>query len=93
MNQYRDFDNDPVRYNTDVGKAFLTRLHNSGRHYIPIIDAAIYVPNPTNASDALVFTGILHMKPLLILIQLPDLQPRKRYQLFLIKPGRQFIHW
>lgn len=27
-------------------------LHASGRHYIPITDAPIYIPNPDNASDA-----------------------------------------
>lgn len=52
MNQYRDFDNDPIRYSYEEGETFLSRLHASGRHYIPIIDSAIYVPNPENASDA-----------------------------------------
>lgn len=52
MNQYRDFDNDPLRYNYTEGKNFLSNLHAGGRHYIPIIDSAIYVPNPENASDA-----------------------------------------
>ncbi|KAL9041462.1 MAG: hypothetical protein Q9214_004103 [Letrouitia sp. 1 TL-2023] len=51
-NQYRDFDNDPIRYGYDEGANFLSNLHASGRHYIPIIDSAIYVPNPENASDA-----------------------------------------
>ncbi|KAL8732435.1 MAG: hypothetical protein Q9181_003955, partial [Wetmoreana brouardii] len=52
MNQYRDFDNDAVRYNYSEGETFLSNLHAGGRHYIPIIDSAIYVPNPENASDA-----------------------------------------
>ena len=51
MNQYRDFDNDPVRFNYSEGEEFLSALHASGKHYIPIIDSAIYVPNPLNASD------------------------------------------
>ncbi|KAL6713826.1 hypothetical protein ACLMJK_008320 [Lecanora helva] len=51
MNQYRDFDNDPIRFNYSEGESFLSNLHASGRHYVPIIDSAIYVPNPTNASD------------------------------------------
>ena len=51
MNQYRDFDNDPVRFNYSEGESFLSTLHAGGRYYIPIIDSAIYVPNPTNASD------------------------------------------
>lgn len=52
MNQYRDFDNDPIGFNYSEGEEFLSSLHNSGRHYIPIIDSAIYVPNSENASDA-----------------------------------------
>jgi alpha-glucosidase len=52
MKEYRDFDNDPIRYNYTTGQEFLARLHASGRHYVPIVDSAIYVPNPNNASDA-----------------------------------------
>ena len=52
MNQYRDFDNDAVRFNYATGQQFLATLHANGQHYIPIVDSAIYVPNPTNASDA-----------------------------------------
>lgn len=52
MFQYRDFDNDPIRFNYSEGQAFLQRLHDRGQHYVPIIDSAIYVPDPTNASDA-----------------------------------------
>ena len=52
MKQYRDFDNDPIRFGYDEGQQFLQRLHDSGRHYIPIIDAAIYHPEPNNATDA-----------------------------------------
>ena len=51
MNQYRDFDNDPIRFGYSEGETFLKNLHDSGRHYIPIIDSAIYVPNPQNVSD------------------------------------------
>ena len=51
MNQYRDFDNDQLRFGYSEGESFLSALHAGGRHYIPIIDSAIYVPNPTNASD------------------------------------------
>ena len=51
MNQYRDFDNDLGRYDYETGLDFLKRLHDGGRYYIPIIDAAIYIPNPDNASD------------------------------------------
>ncbi|KAL8810111.1 MAG: hypothetical protein Q9200_002841 [Gallowayella weberi] len=52
MNQYRDFENDPVTFDYGTGESFLSGLHAGGRHYIPIIDSAIYVPNPGNASDA-----------------------------------------
>ncbi|KAL8650856.1 MAG: hypothetical protein Q9210_003582 [Variospora velana] len=49
---YRDFDNDLVTHSYTEGEAFLSNLHASGRHWIPIIDSAIYVPDPENASDA-----------------------------------------
>ncbi|KAL8776022.1 MAG: hypothetical protein Q9213_008408 [Squamulea squamosa] len=52
MNQYRDFENDLVTFDYGEGETFLSNLHASGRHYIPIIDSAIYIPNPQNASDA-----------------------------------------
>lgn len=51
MNQYRDFDNDAIRFGYDEGATFLSGLHAKGQHYIPIIDSAIYNPNPANASD------------------------------------------
>jgi alpha-glucosidase len=52
MKDYRDFENDPERFSYEKGEEFLDRLHKSGRHYIPIVDSAIYIPNPDNASDA-----------------------------------------
>ncbi|KAJ9616724.1 hypothetical protein H2200_000443 [Cladophialophora chaetospira] len=52
MFQYRDFSVDPVRFNYSDGTAFLQRLHDKGQHYVPIVDSAIYVPDPTNSSDA-----------------------------------------
>ena len=52
MKTYRDFDNDPIRFSYDEGAAFLDRLHDNGQHYVPIVDAAIYIPDPSNASDA-----------------------------------------
>jgi alpha-glucosidase len=51
MKMYRDFDNDPVTFPVSEGKQFLSDLHGSGRHWVPIVDAAIYVPNPDNATD------------------------------------------
>lgn len=52
MHGYRDFDNDPVRFPYDEGEKFLARLHERGQHYVPMVDSAIYIPNPNNASDA-----------------------------------------
>lgn len=51
MNQYRDFDHDLNTFPYDEGEEFLSKLHEGGRHFVPIIDAAIYIPNPDNASD------------------------------------------
>ena len=33
-------------------QSFIADLHANGQYYVPIIDANIYVPNPTNDSDA-----------------------------------------
>ncbi|KAI0204340.1 glycoside hydrolase family 31 protein [Astrocystis sublimbata] len=52
MNAYRNFENDPERYPFDQGLQFLEELHEKNQHYIPIIDAGIYVPIPDNKSDA-----------------------------------------
>ncbi|KZF21148.1 glycoside hydrolase family 31 protein [Xylona heveae TC161] len=52
MKLYRDFENDPNTFGYAEGKQFLDSLHASGRHYIPIVDSAIYRPNPENATDA-----------------------------------------
>lgn len=52
MKGYRDFENDPIRFPYDEGREFLQRLHERGQHYVPIIDSAIYAPNPANMSDS-----------------------------------------
>lgn len=52
MQLFRDFTTDPQRYPQDEGHRFLSRLHDGGRHYIPITDSALYIPNPENATDA-----------------------------------------
>lgn len=52
MNAYRDFENDPDRYPYDEGVQFIAGLHEKNQHYIPIIDAGVYVPIPGNQSDA-----------------------------------------
>lgn len=51
MFQYRDFENDPNRFSYSEGQRFLDQLHADGQYYIPIVDSAIYIPNPNNASD------------------------------------------
>lgn len=52
MNQYRDYENDQNTFSYAQAAEFLTRLSANGQHYIPIVDSAIYIPNPLNASDA-----------------------------------------
>jgi alpha-glucosidase len=52
MNQYRDFENDQNTFPYAEGKEFLSKLHANNQHYIPIVDSAVYIPNPENASDA-----------------------------------------
>lgn len=51
MNQYRDFENDPVRFSYSDAEVFLAKLAAKGQHYIPIVDSAIYIPNPDNDAD------------------------------------------
>ncbi|EGW32344.1 Glucoamylase 1 precursor [Spathaspora passalidarum NRRL Y-27907] len=51
MDTYKDFTNDPYRYPTDKYQQLLEELHSNNQHYVPIFDAAIYVPNPNNATD------------------------------------------
>ncbi|KXS96637.1 hypothetical protein AC578_6907 [Pseudocercospora eumusae] len=51
MFQYRDFQNDPNTFPYPEGQELLSRLHANGQHYVPIVDSAIYIPNPNNASD------------------------------------------
>ncbi|KAI9853072.1 MAG: hypothetical protein M1838_001573 [Thelocarpon superellum] len=51
MNQYRDFENDQHTFPYDTGRTFLQGLHDRGQHYVPIVDSAVYIPNPHNESD------------------------------------------
>ncbi|CDK24899.1 unnamed protein product [Kuraishia capsulata CBS 1993] len=51
MDSYKDFTTDPHRYPAKEFKKFLDTIHDDHQHYVPIVDAAIYVPNPNNASD------------------------------------------
>lgn len=52
MDQYRDFTVDPVTFPLSGVKEFFDYLHSKNQHFVPIVDAAIYIPNPQNASDA-----------------------------------------
>ncbi|KAL1599352.1 hypothetical protein SLS59_006369 [Nothophoma quercina] len=52
MDQYRDFTLDPVTFSPSGVADFFGWLHGNNQHFVPIVDAAIYIPNPTNASDA-----------------------------------------
>ncbi|KAJ5216987.1 hypothetical protein N7468_009995 [Penicillium chermesinum] len=52
MHAWRNFENDPNRFPYDEGAEFLERVHKGGRHYVLIVDSALYIPNPNNASDA-----------------------------------------
>ena len=51
MNQYRNFENDEKLWSYEEGQAFLRKLHDGGQHFIPIVDSAIYVPNPDRPDD------------------------------------------
>ncbi|KAI8933878.1 hypothetical protein NX059_009575 [Plenodomus lindquistii] len=51
MDQYRDFTLDPVTFPQSDAADFFDWLHGNDQHFVPIVDAAIYIPNPTNASD------------------------------------------
>jgi len=52
MDQYRDWTLDENTYPAKDFKAWLTDLHKKHLHWVPIFDAAIYVPNPTNGSES-----------------------------------------
>jgi alpha-glucosidase len=51
MFQYRDFTQDPNTFSVEAGAPFFERLAANNQHYVPIVDSAIYIPNPNNASD------------------------------------------
>ncbi|KAF6843581.1 alpha-glucosidase [Colletotrichum musicola] len=52
MNQYRDFENDHNSWTYEQGEAFLEKIHKNGQHFVPIVDSAIYSPNPEKPEDA-----------------------------------------
>lgn len=51
MDSFRDFTSDPHRYPRDRFSELISGLHNRLQHYVPIVDAAIYHPNPNNKTD------------------------------------------
>lgn len=52
MNKYRDFENDAQNFGYEEGAEFISRIHENKMHYIPIVDAAIYAPNPNSINDS-----------------------------------------
>lgn len=52
MRGYRDFDNEQTNWSYEDGEKFLDKLHSEGRRFVPLVDSALYIPNPNNASDA-----------------------------------------
>ena len=52
MRGYRDFENDRTNWTYEDGEKFLDKLHSEGRRFVPLVDSALYIPNPNNASDA-----------------------------------------
>lgn len=51
MFQYRDFVNDPNTFSYENAVGFFDKLDSAYQHYVPIVDSALYIPNPNNASD------------------------------------------
>ncbi|KAK6544286.1 hypothetical protein TWF694_000988 [Orbilia ellipsospora] len=52
MDQYRDWTVDENTFPQAEFKTFLDGLHAQHLHWVPIVDAAIYVPNPSNGSES-----------------------------------------
>lgn len=50
--QYRILTHDNNTYPIDEGQAFLAKLHANGQYWMPILDPNVYVPDPTNGTDA-----------------------------------------
>lgn len=51
MNRYRNFENDENSFGYEEGAKFISKIHGENRHYIPIIDSAIYFPDPNDDND------------------------------------------
>ena len=52
MRGYRDFENDRTNWSYEDSEKFLDKLHSEGPRFVPLVDSALYIPNPNNASDA-----------------------------------------
>lgn len=48
----RDFTSDENTFPVAGMQKFIADLHANSQHYVPIVDANIYAPNPENVSDA-----------------------------------------
>jgi len=48
MNLFRDFENDQESWSYEEGADFLDRIHANGQHFVPIVDSAIYSPDPSD---------------------------------------------
>lgn len=51
MNLYRNFENDQSTWGYEEGIEFLSRIHENGQHFVPIVDSAIYAPDPADPED------------------------------------------
>ena len=49
---YQDFTNADNTYPAGPFREWIESLHANNQYYVPIIDSNIYVPDPSNASDA-----------------------------------------
>ncbi|KAF3922008.1 Alpha-glucosidase [Dactylellina cionopaga] len=52
MDQYRDWTVDENTHPQVEFKTWLDALHKQHLHWVPIVDAAIYIPNPSNGSES-----------------------------------------
>lgn len=51
MDHYKDFTTSAEAFPVDAGQKFISGLSANDQHYIPIVDAAIYINNPENETD------------------------------------------
>lgn len=71
MDQKKDFTVDPYRYPAANFSKFIQKLHDNGQHYVPLFDAAVYVPNPNNQSETN-YTAYVNGKNADVFLKNPD---------------------